>query len=65
MSAGTKQLKSKADRKHTVPRRLLTYPQYAAELGVSVDTIRRKVQRGELEVVHISPKHVRIVETRI
>lgn len=46
------------------PRRLLTFPEYAAEKKVSVDTVRRKVRRGELEVERVSPKHVRIVENR-
>ena len=44
------------------PRRLLTYAQYAAGKGVSVDTIRRMVRRGELEVVRVSPKCLRIIE---
>jgi hypothetical protein len=55
--------RSSADREPAVQRRLLTFPEYAAEKGLSVDTVRRKVQRGELEVERVSPKYVRIVES--
>jgi hypothetical protein len=54
--------RSSADREPAGPRRLLTFPEYAAEKGLSVDTVRRKVRRGELEVERVSPKYVRIVD---
>lgn len=57
-----KSSKSKTDQRPAAPRRLLTYPEYAAENRCSVDTVRRKVQRGELTVKRVSPGRVFIVE---
>jgi predicted site-specific integrase-resolvase len=54
--------KSKSDQQPPGPRRLLTYPEWAAENRVSIDTVRRKVQRGELTVKRVSPGRVFIVE---
>jgi excisionase family DNA binding protein len=42
-------------------RRRLSYAEYAAEKHVSVDTVRRMVTRGELEVERVGRKCVRIV----
>jgi len=45
------------------PIRLMTYPEYAAENRVSVDTVRRMVSRGELMIKRVSPKRVFIIDT--
>jgi hypothetical protein len=58
MSTSTKQ-KSEP----RAPRRLLTYPEYAAENRISVDTVRRMVGRGELTIKRVSPNRVFIVDT--
>jgi hypothetical protein len=50
-----------AERQPATPRRLLTYPEYAAENRISIDTVRRKVQRGELTIKRVSPGRVFIV----
>jgi excisionase family DNA binding protein len=42
-------------------KRMLTYPQYAAENQISVDTVRRMVARGELKVERFGRKCVRIL----
>ena len=42
-------------------RRRLSYAEFAAEKGVSIDTVRRMVKRGELEVDRVGMKCVRIV----
>jgi hypothetical protein len=55
--------KTKSEPQPRDSRRLLTYPEYAAENRVSVDTVRRKVQRGELTVKRVSPGRVFIVDT--
>jgi hypothetical protein len=55
--------KSKPESQPRGPRRLLTYPEYAAENRVSVDTVRRKVARGELSIKRVSPNRVFIVDT--
>src|SRR5258706_461445 len=54
--------KSDADRQQRVIRRRLTYAEYAAEKHISVDTVRRMANRGELQTERVSPKCVRIVE---
>jgi hypothetical protein len=55
--------KTKSEPQPRVARRLLTYPEYAAENRVSVDTVRRKVARGELTIKRVSPNRVFIVDT--
>jgi hypothetical protein len=59
----TKQKNLKLDREQAAPKRLLTYPEYAAEHRISVDTVRRKVERGELTVRRVSPGRVFIEAT--
>jgi excisionase family DNA binding protein len=51
---------SQAGRRRVVRRRL-SYAEFAAEKGVSIDTVRRMVNRGELEVERVGRKCVRIV----
>jgi hypothetical protein len=36
--------------------RFLSYQQYAAARGVSVDTVKRQAQRGEITVIKLSPR---------
>jgi hypothetical protein len=43
--------------------RLATYAEYAAENRISVDTVRRKVDRGELTIRRPSPRRVLIEVT--
>jgi hypothetical protein len=63
--AGSRAVSAKTkstDQQPPAPRRLLTYPEWAAENRCSVDTVRRKVERGELKVKRVSPGRVFIVE---
>jgi excisionase family DNA binding protein len=46
-----------------VGRHRLSYAEYAAEMNVSVDTVKRMVKRGELKVDRVGRKCVRIVVT--
>lgn len=39
---------------------LLTYDQAAAQLAVSADTVKRMVKRGELRLVHVADRAVRL-----
>ena len=39
----------------------MSYAEYAAEKHVSVDTVKRMVNRGELEVERVGRKCIRIV----
>jgi excisionase family DNA binding protein len=43
-----------------VTARLLTIAEVAHTLGVSVSTVRRRVAEGELAVVHIGPRALRV-----
>jgi hypothetical protein len=47
--------------RRTTPKRWLTCAQVAAEKGVSVDTIRRGVARGDYEVERVGPRCLRII----
>jgi excisionase family DNA binding protein len=58
---GTEDKGSQAGRPQRVVRRRLSYAEFAAEKGVSIDTVRRMVSRGELEVERVGRKCVRIV----
>jgi excisionase family DNA binding protein len=57
----TQKNKSEPTRPQGVVRRRLSYAEFAAEKGVSIDTVRRMVSRGELEVERVGLKCVRIV----
>jgi hypothetical protein len=57
----TEKNKFKPTRRRRVVRRRLSYAEFAAEKGVSIDTVRRMVKRGELEVDRVGMKCVRIV----
>jgi excisionase family DNA binding protein len=57
----TEKNKSEPTRPQRVVRRRLSYAEFAAEKGVSIDTVRRMVSRGELEVERVGLKCVRIV----
>jgi DNA-directed RNA polymerase specialized sigma24 family protein len=59
----TEKSKSEPTRSQRVVRRRrrLSYAEFAAENGVSIDTVRRMVKRGELEVDRVGLKCVRIV----
>ena len=41
-------------------RRYLTPAEAAAQLGVSADTIRRRIRSGELPAIRVSPRVIRI-----
>jgi hypothetical protein len=56
----TEKNKSEPTRPQRVGRRRLSYAEFAAEKGVSIDTVRRMVSR-ELEVERVGLKCVRIV----
>jgi excisionase family DNA binding protein len=57
----TEKNKSEPTGPRRVVRRRLSYAEFAAEKGVSIDTVRRMVSRGELEVERVGLKCVRIV----
>lgn len=44
----------------TTPRRFTTVPDAAAHIGVSAQTLRRMIDRGELPAYRIGPRNIRI-----
>jgi excisionase family DNA binding protein len=60
----TKKNESEATASRPVGTRRLTYEEYAAERRISVDTVKRMVKRGELEVERTGLKCVRILAAK-
>jgi hypothetical protein len=61
--AGTMSAKPDTGPESTSRPRLLTYAEFAAENRISIDTVRRKVDRGELTIRRPSPRRVLIEAT--